>query len=209
VVELAALEMLCTGNRTVGSNPTLSAINNGGHVGRKTETMRKVGAIGVVLCLVLAASATAAQRRRTAPRPKHAAVCGDPTVACRTSFEFQPYQLPFVLPKNAVIFDTEEFYAVILKSVRDESKGSDCNVSVPEPERVAAQALFPHNKVFASHCYDPEELYYTNVAPNQQFMAVYAGHTQAEAQQMLAKAKAAGKFPGANIRRMHAAFNGT
>ena len=25
VVELAALEMLCTGNRTVGSNPTLSA----------------------------------------------------------------------------------------------------------------------------------------------------------------------------------------
>jgi hypothetical protein len=26
VVELAALEMLCMGNRTVGSNPTLSAI---------------------------------------------------------------------------------------------------------------------------------------------------------------------------------------
>jgi hypothetical protein len=25
VVELAALELLCTGNRTVGSNPTLSA----------------------------------------------------------------------------------------------------------------------------------------------------------------------------------------
>ncbi len=25
MVELAALEMLCTGNRTVGSNPTLSA----------------------------------------------------------------------------------------------------------------------------------------------------------------------------------------
>jgi hypothetical protein len=25
VAELAALEMLCTGNRTVGSNPTLSA----------------------------------------------------------------------------------------------------------------------------------------------------------------------------------------
>ncbi len=28
VVELAALEMLCTGNRTVGSNPTLSARNH-------------------------------------------------------------------------------------------------------------------------------------------------------------------------------------
>ncbi len=30
MVELAALEMLCTGNRTVGSNPTLSASNNFG-----------------------------------------------------------------------------------------------------------------------------------------------------------------------------------
>ena len=28
VVELAALEMLCTGNRTVGSNPTLSALKS-------------------------------------------------------------------------------------------------------------------------------------------------------------------------------------
>jgi hypothetical protein len=27
VAELAALEMLCTGNRTVGSNPTLSAFD--------------------------------------------------------------------------------------------------------------------------------------------------------------------------------------
>ena len=32
VAELAALEMLCTGNRTVGSNPTLSATDNGGRM---------------------------------------------------------------------------------------------------------------------------------------------------------------------------------
>jgi hypothetical protein len=41
VVELAALEMLCTGNRTVGSNPTLSAKNAGAgsrQFGRKAGT---------------------------------------------------------------------------------------------------------------------------------------------------------------------------
>jgi hypothetical protein len=35
VVELAALEMLCTGNCTVGSNPTLSAIK------KKAESRRQ------------------------------------------------------------------------------------------------------------------------------------------------------------------------
>jgi hypothetical protein len=40
-------------------------------------------------------------------------------------------------------------------------------------------------------------------------MAVYAGITQAEANRMLAKVKATGKFPGANIRRMRAVMNGT
>jgi hypothetical protein len=37
VVELAALEMLCTGNRTVGSNPTLSARIKAKVIGSKVE----------------------------------------------------------------------------------------------------------------------------------------------------------------------------
>jgi pyruvate kinase len=40
-------------------------------------------------------------------------------------------------------------------------------------------------------------------------MAVYAGTTLADANLMLAKVKAAGKYPSANVRRMRAAFNGT
>jgi hypothetical protein len=40
-------------------------------------------------------------------------------------------------------------------------------------------------------------------------MAVYAGMTMADANAMLAKVKATGKFPGANIRRMRALINGT
>jgi hypothetical protein len=172
--------------------------------------MRKAGVIVLLFCmLALAATVPASQRRRGKPKPKPATVCGDPTATCRTSVEFQPYQLPFLLASNAVIYDTEQFYAVILKSVRDESNGNDCNVFIPEAERIEAQTLFPHNKVFASRCFDPGDMYYTGVGPNQQFIGVYAGRTKAEAAKVLAQVKASGKFPGANLRRMRAGFNGT
>jgi hypothetical protein len=40
-------------------------------------------------------------------------------------------------------------------------------------------------------------------------MAVYAGRTRAQANAMLEKVKATGKYPGANLRQMRAGFNGT
>ena len=171
----------------------------------------KVGCAVIPVLIAMLASVypcvavSISQRRRAKPRP--AAVCGDPTATCRTTYEFKPHQLPFMLPSNAVIFETEQFYAVILKSVRDTRQ--DCTVFVPEPERLRAQALFPHNKVFASRCSDPEELYYTSVAPGQQIMAVYAGRTRADAARVLAAVKATGRYPGANLRRMRSGFNGT
>jgi hypothetical protein len=168
--------------------------------------MRKTRLLCVLLLGLLAVGVASAQRRA---RPRPAAVCGNPTVRCRTSVEFQPHQLPFVVPSNGVIWETEQFYVVILKSVRDPSNGEDCNIFVPEPEREAAQALFPRNKVFASRCFEPADLYYTGVAQNVQFMAVYAGRTRAEAQAMLAKVKATGQFSGANVRRLRTGFNGT
>jgi len=147
---------------------------------------------------------TTAQRR---PPVKHVSVCGNPKAPCKTSVVFQPYALPFRLPQGAVIYDTELFYAVILKSV---SVPNDrCDVFVPESERLAAQALFAVNKVFSSRCVEPGDISYTNTAPNQHFMAVYAGMTVAEANRMLDAVKATGKFPGANIRRMRAVINGT
>ena len=170
--------------------------------------MRKALSFGLVISALLVCGADAsAQRRRAAPRL--AAICGDPTVRCPTSVEFQSYQLPFRIPPNAVIWETEKFYAVILKSVRDESKGSDCNVFIPEAEREAAQALFPRNKVFASRCFETGDLFYTGVAEDSQFMAVYAGRTRAEGLALLEKVKATGKYPGANLRRISSGFNGT
>jgi hypothetical protein len=170
--------------------------------------MRKTVIILAALVLLgLPAAGGASAQRRRAPRP--AAVCGDPTVRCPTSVEFQPYQLPFRLPANAVIWETEKFYAVILKSVRDPSRGGDCNLFVPEAEREAAQASFPRNKVFASRCTEPGDLFYKDVAEDSQFMAVYAGRTRAEGLALLERVKASGKYPGANLRRISAGFNGT
>ena len=170
--------------------------------------MRKAiifAAASLLLACVVAPSLAGATQRRGRGRPL--TICPDPTVRCRTSYEFKPHQLPFVIPASAVLWETEEFYAVVLKSVRDAAQ--DCSVFIPEAERVEAQQLFPRHKVFASRCYDPEELYYTNVAEGQQFMAVYAGRTRAEAERMLAKVRATGKYAGANLRRMRSGFNGT
>jgi hypothetical protein len=168
--------------------------------------MRKTVVLCVALAGLLACVGAAAQRRKA---PRLAAVCGDPTVRCPTSVEFQPYQLPFRVPPDGAIWESEKFYAVILKSVRDESRGGNCDVLVPEAEREAAQALFPRHKVFASRCQDPGDLYYTDVAQDSQFMAVYAGRTRAEGLAVLEKVRATGKYPGANLRRLSTGFNGT
>ncbi|HEV2863523.1 MAG TPA: hypothetical protein VGX48_21095 [Pyrinomonadaceae bacterium] len=170
--------------------------------------MRKAQLLcALALALVSSGVPASAQRRRAAPAP--APLCPDPTVRCRTTNKFEPHQLPFRVPADWVIGETEQFYAVILRSVTDPTKGADCNVFIPEAERLEAQALFPRHKVFATRCYDPGEIYYTGTSEGRQFMAVYAGRTRAEAAAMLAKVRATGKYPGANLRRMRAGFNGT
>jgi hypothetical protein len=174
--------------------------------------MRKSQLVRVVLLGLLVLGSTsrdgataAAQGRRVGKRP--AAVCPDPTARCRTSVQFEPYQLPFVVPRNVAIFETEKFYVVILKSARD--KTQDCTGFVPESERLEAQSLFPRNKVFTSRCFELDELYYEGIESEVMFMAVYAGRTRAEANAMLAKVKATGKFPGAYLKRTSSGFNGT
>lgn len=134
-------------------------------------------------------------------------VCPDPTQSCKTFATFQPYDLPFSVKENSVIWESEFFYAIILKSMS--AADTDCDKFVSESERHAAQSLFPKRKVFTSRCMEAGSLFYTNVNDNFRFMAVYAGATKAEAATMLQTVKATGKFNGANIRRMRAGFNGT
>ena len=148
--------------------------------------------VAVALITLAVLDASAQGRRRPAKRP---AVCGNPQVPCKTAINFKDYDLPFQLPENAVIYDTDLFYAVILKSVK--AIADECDVFVPESDRLAAQGLFRTNKVFTSRCYEPGEVGYSNTSPNAHFMAVYAGTTSADANRMLAKVKATGKFTGA------------
>lgn len=160
-------------------------------------------AVAIVAALNFTPQASAQKRART----RHLSICGNPTKPCPTTATFESYDLPFRLPKNAVIYDTELFYAIILKSVG--KSADDCDLFVPESERQTAQTLFPDHKVFASRCPDPATLFYTNVSSNHRIMAVYAGATLTEARRLLDAVKATGKFPGANIRRMRTGYNGT
>jgi hypothetical protein len=174
----------------------------------RTSMHSRVLRVALIALFASAIALSFPNTEATAQKPvKHLSICGNPTAQCKTSAVFQPYDLPFRLPASAVIYDTELFYAIILKSVS--AANDNCNVFVSERERLAAQALFPDHKVFSSRCAEPGGLSYTNTNPNQHFMAVYAGMTLAEANRMLGTVKATGKFPGANIRRMRAVMNGT
>ena len=163
-----------------------------------------IWAVAIATLVLVAANSFAQTRRKPA---KHPAVCGNPTVTCGGEVTFQPNELPFHIPPKAVIYDTDLFYAVILRSAP--SPEESCDNFIPEPERLAAQGMFTSNKVFTSRCAEPGQVSYTNTNSKAQFMAVYAGLTMADANAMLAKVKATGKFPGANIRRMRAVINGT
>src|SRR2546425_12561916 len=167
----------------------------------KSKLPQRVIVITIVLGVFLI-DATAQHRRATT----HASICDNPRVACKTTADFQPNDLPFRVPKNAVIVDTVPFYAIILKSVP--VSNDSCDVFIPERDRLNAQALFPDHKVFSSRCTDPENLFYTNetaprkitnISETHRIMAVYAGPTLAKAKRFLESVKATGKFPGANI----------
>ncbi|MDX6611807.1 MAG: hypothetical protein QOD75_993 [Blastocatellia bacterium] len=157
----------------------------------------------LVAILFLTASAAAQGRRRS----RQVAICGNPQIPCKTSVTFKPYDLPFRVPETAVIYDPEPFYAIVLKSVP--VKDDDCEVFISESDRLAAQGLWPDHKVFTDRCYDIENLFYTNVNTKRRFMGAYAGRTLAEAKRFLETVKATGKYPGANLRKMRTAFNGT
>jgi hypothetical protein len=168
----------------------------------------------VIVAASLLASGTA--RVQTHRPVKHGGqICGNPKVACKTSVTFEVNDLPFQVGKEMVIVDTVPFYAVVLKSTT--VKDDNCEVFIPESDRLAAQELFPNNKVFSSRCIDPENLFYEEVGTRKprilsethRIMAVYAGKTLAEAKELLEAVKATGKYPGANIRRLRTGFNGT
>jgi hypothetical protein len=174
------------------------------------HTLPRLSSLLALVVIAIAAAAVVSPPAAHAQKGK-AVICGDPTAPCRNAnnVEFPPHNLPFQIPRRAVIWETEQFYAVVLKSMRVADEFGECERFISEQDRLEAQALFPRNKVFTSRCTEPGDLYYTNTDPRQRFMAVYAGRTRAEAERTLERVKATAKYPGANLRRMRAGFNGT
>ena len=160
----------------------------------------------VVLVLVLT---TGAQAQKNRPKVRYGKVCGDPTVTCKGGENFQPGDLPFDTGKNFVIYESEQFYGIVLKSKQLPDFGDCANPSFSESERSEMQKDFQHNKVFTQNCLESGSNYYTGVKDKTAFVGVYAGRTLAEANAFLKKVQALNKYPGVRIRKMRIGVNGT
>ena len=166
---------------------------------------------GMVCAMMFFTFSPSADAQKKTVKAKVGKICGNPQIKCRTGdLTFQAHEIPFEIPAggNAVIFDSEPFYAVILKTVKLNSR-VNCENAISEEERLRIQKLFPDHKVFVLKCSEAGDLYYTNTTNNTNFTAVYAGRTVAEAKKFLKTVQTAGKFKGANIRRTQASINGT
>lgn len=129
-------------------------------------------------------------------------ICFDPARPCSG---FKAHDLSFALADDGKARGEQRsapFFAVILQTP------ARCRAS--EKERQEAQAHFPGNKVFMTRfeCdQDPENnVTYTNVDAKRGFIAVYGGENRAVAAEVLAKAKALNRFPGATLRRMEVVY---
>jgi hypothetical protein len=142
--------------------------------------------------------------------------CGEPSADCSSDYlRFEPQDLGFALPAvwpEAGIATSQTFYAVLVRSVpltaaasASVRAGSGCAAHPSEEARLELQAQIPDRKVFVSRegCQaGPLEVSYTNVNPSYNFLAVYAGTTEEEAERTLARVKRLQGFADAALRRM-------
>lgn len=161
--------------------------------------MKTLVSIGFVCGLMLLAASPASAQ--------YGLVCGNPKdKGCKPMYEFKPYDLGFLTGRGKLgtgnQHESHEFYAVILESVTAASNKNRMGCAfISEVKRLAAQKLFPSNKVFASRDACVGNLvWYSGVNREFNFIAVYAGKTEGEAQTILDKAKR--KYPEANLRKM-------
>lgn len=142
-----------------------------------------------------------------AAQAQYGSICSDPSQKrCAGQYDdFKPHDLIFNTGRaelgTGTRHESDEFYAVIIESVpANKAGGADCTF-ISETKRKAAQKLFPKNKVFASRVNCPGNVVlYDNTKDEFNFMAIYAGSSEAEVAKVLSRAKQ--KYPSGNIRRM-------
>ncbi|HEX9963090.1 MAG TPA: hypothetical protein VGB00_19305 [Pyrinomonadaceae bacterium] len=162
-------------------------------------------------------------KTKATPTPKPAAkkisnaVCPDPLKPCHHGErEFADWELPFKLPAKIVAnktYSSQQFYAVILKKYEDGCAEMDYDAKI-EAERIRMQKAFPNRKVFAEYsCPNMDSVGYEFAGKRDasgervlfmDYIAVYAGETEEEAQKMLDDARE--EFPQAVIKKMTANY---
>jgi hypothetical protein len=188
----------------------------------------------VTLCLLVGVMPLPAQivRKPTpqkgggivAPRPSvprtvlQQEVCPDPKAPCNTAAKkFAPYEISFRLPGKLTRGKTYEslpFYAVLIKTYAEESCDADDHTESIERERLKLQIAYPRNKVFASYsCPNLDAVDYSFPGKMDSegervlimtFIAVYAGQTQAQANEFLSYVRTV--YPSASLKHMKASY---
>ncbi|MEO6654722.1 MAG: hypothetical protein ABIO36_01425 [Pyrinomonadaceae bacterium] len=165
--------------------------------------MKRILLLSIVGIILLSLSAQAQKKSKSGK------ICGDPTAPCKSRESFQEFDLAFDQGRNFVIYESDWFYGIVLKSAKLKDWGDCASPSFGEAERLSIQGVFPHNKVFALNCVEAGTNYYSGVADNTALIGVYAGRTWAEANKFLKTVKAVNKFTGIKVRKMKIGVNGT
>ena len=159
------------------------------------------------------------------PTPKLAAaqvanaVCPDPSKPCHHKEKhFDDWELSFRMPAKMAVnktYRSAPFYAVMLKTYAsdDDCDGGEFIIAI-EAERTRLQTSEPGKKVFASYeCPNMGAVDYEfdgkwdakkETALIGNFLAIYAGETKEDGDQLLKKLTS--KYPDAVIKRMTAGY---
>lgn len=170
------------------------------------ETVKVIHIFKSILILLLITTFTL-----TAMAQVPSKVCPNPAAPCQSKHKtFEKYELSFNLPRTIkpnTAYKSAPFYAVILKTFSEPECDQGEYSTETERYRQQAQKVFADRKVFADNqCPDMGAVgYIIDGQPNADtFVAVYAGATQAEGEQILAKAKR--QHPDAKLVKMQASF---
>jgi len=81
-----------------------------------------------LLSITLLGMAILSLSANTAAQHRLGKICGDPHAPCGGREQFQPWELTFAFPRNAVVYESEYFYSIILKSAKLKGQ-NDCEKS--------------------------------------------------------------------------------
>jgi hypothetical protein len=157
--------------------------------------------------------------RKTEVKPVANGVCPNPNAACQhKNKKFAEWELSFKMPAKILPnkpYRSAQFYAVLLKAndVNAECDGGEF-IEAVEEERKKIQSYFSERKVFTSYncpnftgrmSADGERIEIDN------FIAVYAGYTEAEAKEVIAFLRENVEsfkedYPKAQIKKMTAVW---